>query len=53
MRHNLINRPLNWTNYDNVSRVNRQAEKFFVWEKHPRQKNKDFNRPVPTPLLFL
>lgn len=53
MRHNLINLPYNLAVNKKVNHVNRQAQKFFVWEKHPRQKSNDFVPTLSSPLLFL
>ena len=53
MRNPIVNRPNNFIVSDTVSQVDRQAEKFFVWEKHPRQKNNDYKKQLHSPILFL
>ncbi|NMB01488.1 MAG: hypothetical protein GX971_08245 [Firmicutes bacterium] len=53
MRNQLVFRPYNLTVNETISKEDRQVKKFFTWEKHPRQKNKDYSKLLHSPLLFL
>lgn len=51
MRKQLVKRPQSSLWSQPASEANRQVEKFFAWEKHPRQKTQDLKRSI-TPILF-